>query len=445
MALGISPHSLSEATYYNAVVRTWVRSDGDAVGRGSGAVTARRRKARSTEATATPWATTMPRTGAAERAASRSTAAFGAAEPEALAVSHWFDTEPDGAPYTATIRFSGRRLGIRGKPTPRDTFAKEETIDGVLPGSGRVSITTWVYGLEPGEWTVTAELIRRGIQLGARRPSDRRGHGKAQSLPRAVWSWPRWALSSGGFTPVKTRWAPLVRLARMPAVIPGSWSGLIGLGALAGVLVQAAILTRVSVSVSQALLVDLLAVLSGLLGAKVLYVALRRRSWRQSIGEGWSVDGFLLVTPIVAGAALLALNLPIGVFLDASAPALFFGVAIGRLGCFFTGCCAGRCTSSRWGVWSSDRRVGARRIPTQLFESATGLLIGATALLLVLNYAPSADGIIFVVVVSAYVLVRQLLLRLRSEPHNLARARLTAGAAAMVLASAAVMLVARPS
>ena len=410
------------------------------MGRGSSAVTARRQKARRTEAAATPREAAKPQTGAAEPATNRPSRR--AVEPEALAVTHWFDTERDGEPYAATIRFTGRRIGIRGKPTPRDTFAKEETIDGVVPGSGRVALTTWVYGLEPGEWTVTAELIRRDTQLGARRPSDRRGHSKAQSLPRAEWSWPRWALSSGAFTPVKTRWAPLVRLARMPAVLPGSWSGLIGIGILVGALVHAAILARANVSVSQALLVDLLAVLLGLLGAKLLYVVLHRPSWRRSIGEGWSVDGFLLVTPGVAGAALLAFNLPIGVFLDAGAPALFFGVAIGRLGCFFTGCCAGRCTTSRWGVWSSDRRVGARRIPTQLLESASGLLIGATALLLVLDYAPSVGGTIFVAAIAAYVLVRQVLLRLRAQPHNLVRARVTAGAAAMVLLGAAVVLVA---
>lgn len=94
----------------------------------------------------------------------------------------------------------------------------------------------------------------------------------------------------------------------------------------------------------------MVALLSGLLGAKLLYVALRPGSWRQSIGEGWSVDGFLVLMPAVAFAGLLAFDLPIGVFLDAGAPALFFGVAIGRLGCFLTGCCAGRCTRSRWGV-----------------------------------------------------------------------------------------------
>jgi len=227
----------------------------------------------------------------------------------------------------------------------------------------------------------------------------------------------------------------------MPGVIPGSYSGLIFLGLLVGLLVQAALLTQDGVSVGRALLVDLLALGSGFVGAKLLYVLLQRRPWRQSIGEGWSVDGFLLGTSIVAAASLLAFNLPVGVFLDVSAPSLFLGVAIGRLGCFFTGCCAGRCTRSRWGVWSSDRRVGARRIPTQLLESAAALLIGVAGLLLVVGYAPSFHGAIFVAAVAGYVLVRQFLLRLRAEPHSPARARLTAGAAALVLLTAAVVLV----
>ena len=118
---------------------------------------------------------------------------------------------------------------------------------------------------------------------------------------------------------------------------------------------------------------------------------------------------------LVAVAALLAFNLPIGVFLDAAAPGMFFAVAIGRLGCFFTGCCAGRCTRSRWGVWSSDRRVGARRVPTQLLESAAGLLIGVAAVLLVLFEVPGVSGLVFVATMAGYIAVRQMLLRLRAE------------------------------
>ena len=368
-----------------------------------------------------------------------------AVETEALSVTHWFESEPDGEPYAATIRFTGHRIGVRGKPGPGDAFVKNETVEGVVPGSGPVSITTWVYGLAPGEWTVTANLIRLARGARGRPPSAGGRSGGTHTLPRAAWSWGRWALSTGQFAPVKTRWAPLVRLASMPGVIRGSWSGLVGMGAVIGIAVQVALLGGSSISVAQILVIDLLAVVSGLLVAKLLYVALRpRRSWRQSIGEGWTVDGFLLGTPAVGIAALLALNLPIGVFLDASAPALFFGVAIGRLGCFFTGCCAGRCTRSRWGVWSSDRRVGARRIPTQLLESTTGLLIATVSTLLVVR-TPSAPGAVFVAALAAYVLLRQFLLRLRAEPHNLIRARLTAAGAAAVLLADAVVLVASTS
>lgn len=364
-------------------------------------------------------------------------------ESEAVSVTHWFDTDKDGESYTATVRFTGRRNVTSGKPASQDTFVKDETVAGIVPGSGPVAISTWVYDIAPGEWTVTADLVPLVRGAGAHRPTGGGRPRGAHSLPRAAWSWRRWALSSGSFAPVKTRWWPLARFARIPAVIPGSWFGLVALGVLVGAVVQTTLLEPANIAVGQALLVDLLALLVGLVGAQLWYVVLRRYPWRKVLAADKSVDGFLFAAPIVAAAALLAFDLPIGVFLDASAPGLFFGVAIGRLGCFFTGCCAGRRTRSRWGIWSSDRRVGARRIPTQLLESAAGLLIGSATLLLVLG-SSSAPGAVFVAAVAAYVFVRQFLLRLRAEPHNRIRARLTAAAAVLVLvADAVVMLVSR--
>jgi phosphatidylglycerol:prolipoprotein diacylglycerol transferase len=353
----------------------------------------------------------------------------GAVESEALSVTHWFDARSDGEPYSATVRFSGRRIGIRGKPTVRDTFEKEEVIEGIVPGSGRVSITSLVYGLEPGEWSVTADLLRRGTHASGLRSGDHEGRIATQPLPRAAWSWRRWTLQNGTYSDVRTRWGPMVRLTRVPAVIHGSWSGLIALGVIVGAIVQAALVARANVAVGVSLLVDLLALASGLVLAKLWYLVQRpARSWRESLGEGWTIDGLLFAAPAVGAAALLLLNIPIGMFLDASAPGLFFGIAIGRLGCFFTGCCAGRCTRSRWGIWSSDRRVGARRIPTQLLESGTSLVIGVAALVLVLR-STSAQGAIFVAAVAAYVLLRQFLLRLRAEPHNPVRTSVTAAVA----------------
>ena len=81
-------------------------------------------------------------------------------ELDALVLHYWFDSGTRGEPYSATLELRGRRRGITGKPTPEDTFQKEESFDGIVPGTGQVSVTSWVYGLTPGEWDVEAELIR---------------------------------------------------------------------------------------------------------------------------------------------------------------------------------------------------------------------------------------------------------------------------------------------
>lgn len=337
-----------------------------------------------------------------------------AVEPQALVVSHWFDSGEDGEPYSATVRLRGRRVGINRLPGPQDTFVQEDVIDGIVPGSGRVSVTSWVYGLEQGEWNVSAELIRPGHDAGRGR------RAAAEPIPPAAWSWPRWTLTSTSQGPVRTRWAMLAPLSRMPGVIPGSFTVLGALGIVVALIVQSAILARSNIPVSESLVVSLIALVSGLLGAKVWYAVLHPGPWPRALLGGWAVDGFLVISAVVAVAVLLAFDLPIGRYLDATAPGMFLAVAIGRLGCFFTGCCAGRCTSSRWGVWSfdRDRRIGARRVPTQLLESISGLLIGVVAWLLVLSDALSIQGVVFVAAVVVYFLVRQILLRLRAERRD---------------------------
>jgi phosphatidylglycerol:prolipoprotein diacylglycerol transferase len=59
---------------------------------------------------------------------------------------------------------------------------------------------------------------------------------------------------------------------------------------------------------------------------------------------------------------------------DFIAPAVSFGYAIGRLGCFMNGCCYGR--ASAWGLEFPEIGDHVHRIPTQIYESAAGLAIG---------------------------------------------------------------------
>jgi len=138
---------------------------------------------------------------------------------------------------------------------------------------------------------------------------------------------------------------------------------------------------------------------------------------------------------------LAALHISIGVYLDVTAPGLLVAMAVGRVGCFFAGCCGGPPTASRWGVWSSDQRVGARRLPTQLLELALAGILGLVVLVAVLRHGP-AGGAFFVAGLAAYTLGRQGFLRLRAERRKTRLGGLlTAALAALVLIAAVVVLV----
>lgn len=388
-----------------------------------------------------PRAAALPRAGSPPApdapAAGGARGAAEASEPQALVTSWWFDPGETGDPYAATVRLTGRRVGARGNPKPADTFVKLEAVDDIVPGSGPVSLTSWVYGLQPGEWIVNAELTRSTPGPAGSRPG-----GPGTVLP-AAWSWRRWAISTREPAPVKTRWALLAPLALQPAVLPGIYTALAVVGWVLALALQAAILSGRGVPVGPPLAASVLASLLGLAGAKAWYAVLHPDE--SLLKPGWAVDGFLVVAPLVAAGLLVAWDQPVGVVFDATTPGIFFAVAIGRVGCFLSGCCGGRCTASRRGIWSSDRRVGARRVPTQLIESAAGLLIGIVSLAAVLADVLPIAGAVFVLAFAGYAMVRQMLLRLRSERRRSHRTLpITAAAVGAVALAIAVLSLLRP-
>ncbi len=330
-------------------------------------------------------------------------------EPEALVVTHYIDaSEAAWLGQSATMRLTGRRVGAHGDRDLRDVFTQDQQIDQIVAGGGPISVTTRVFGLEPGEWEVAAELVPAG--------EARRNHRvHATPIRPAQWSWRHWAVTVGARGPIATRWSPLAQLARTPGVIPGIWPVLGMLGVVIALMLQRVMLPHETAAVDVPLWVPIAALAGGLVAAKGWYAVLHPGPWREAMLGGWAVDGFLVTAPVVAVAILLALNLPVGAFLDAVTPGLFVAVAIGRVGCFLAGCCAGRVTNSRWGIPSSDRMVFARRVPAQILEAVVGLVIATGSMTVVLGHVPRVDGSIFLGSLGVYFLARQCLLRVRAE------------------------------
>ncbi len=95
------------------------------------------------------------------------------------------------------------------------------------------------------------------------------------------------------------------------------------------------------------------------------------------------------------------------------APALAIGIAIGRLGCFFRGCCFGVPTGCRLGVDFGD---GVLRHPTQLYESV--FMLGLF-LYLMSKRKTARPGELFVIFGITYFGFRFFEEFLRVSPHIL--------------------------
>jgi phosphatidylglycerol:prolipoprotein diacylglycerol transferase len=352
---------------------------------------------------------------------------------ELLTPTYWLDPGESGEPFSATIRFSGRRTDVTGKPQPRDSFWQEETVNGIIPGSGPVAITAEVRGLNPGDWTVTARSVAR---TGGRsyRSYPPPGHDPAGvyrvPAPRRV--------EIPTEAPATVHTSTLLR-SKVPGVIRFAYATLVGLGVLVGLGLEALLLNHGHYTLFRPMLFSVIAIIAGVIGGKTWYIAVHRGKKF----DGWCIQGFVAgAAVVVAAAALAGPGIPAGAYLAAAAPALLIGMSIGRPGCFWAGCCTGRPTAARWGVWSSDRKLGCRRAPAQLLEALSALISGGAVLIVVLVDGLARSGPVAVVGLAAYTLARQFILGLRAEPRVWPYGRRVTGAiAALALIAGIILLI----
>ncbi|OGX38143.1 MAG: prolipoprotein diacylglyceryl transferase [Omnitrophica WOR_2 bacterium RIFCSPHIGHO2_02_FULL_68_15] len=159
-----------------------------------------------------------------------------------------------------------------------------------------------------------------------------------------------------------------------------------------GVLLAAAVLIaaqmaarragRIGATPTQVMDLSLWSVVGGLAGGRLVYVA---QHWPFYRAQPWEIlrldHGGLVFYGGLLGGVATALwlarrqRLPVLPTMDLLVPSVALAQAIGRLGCFFNGCCYGRPTTGWWGVLFPGEALA--RHPTQLYESAALLLLAA--------------------------------------------------------------------
>ncbi|MDQ3384489.1 MAG: prolipoprotein diacylglyceryl transferase [Actinomycetota bacterium] len=245
-------------------------------------------------------------------------------------------------------------------------------------------------------------------------------------------------LSSAPAGPVRTA---LSAWASRPGIVRAGWPAMVALGIVLTLVTQILLVRREVLDVGDTLTVTALAIIAGAIGAKAWYVVLKRRERRW---DGWCIQGFVLAVILVALVVVPLVDLPLGTFLDLTTPPLFLGMGTGRIGCLLAGCCGGRPTCSRVGIWSSDRRLGARRVPTQLLEAGLGFTVAAGSLAVFTwqSRDGAPGGLLFVAALAGYTLCRQGLLRFRAEGRRTSvGSRLTGITAGIVFVAAGAALV----
>jgi phosphatidylglycerol:prolipoprotein diacylglycerol transferase len=161
---------------------------------------------------------------------------------------------------------------------------------------------------------------------------------------------------------------------------------LVAMGILCGVALSEFLWRRQGGEPGKIVDLSFMVVLSGLIGARIVFVLVNLDYYRDyplEIIMIWK-GGLVFFGALIGGilgliTAIRLYRLPFWAAMDVAAPGLALGHTLGRLGCFSAGCCFGEPTTAWWAVTFTDPRCLATDVlntpvhPTQLY-SAFGLL-----------------------------------------------------------------------
>jgi len=169
------------------------------------------------------------------------------------------------------------------------------------------------------------------------------------------------------------------------------------------------------------------AVLSAVVGSRILFVLINFDDYRQNpikilkLWEGGLVFYGGLILAVMVGLVYMRRHrLPIWKLADLISPLVALGLFFGRIGCFLAGCCYGKETSLPWGVVfrnpESLARLNVSLHPTQLYDAVNGLAI--FFFLSWMQKRKAFDGQIFWLFLLLYSITRFLVEMVRGDPRG---------------------------
>jgi phosphatidylglycerol:prolipoprotein diacylglycerol transferase len=128
--------------------------------------------------------------------------------------------------------------------------------------------------------------------------------------------------------------------------------------------------------------VAFVAIIGGILGARIFFIAQKLPYYLAHTDELFSLQmqgltsfGGFIIGGIAAAIWCRRKKLSVIGFLDLAGPAFLLGHAVGRIGCLLNGCCHGAVATSAFPftVYSAEAR--AQTVPAQLYDSAMNLIV----------------------------------------------------------------------
>ena len=234
-----------------------------------------------------------------------------------------------------------------------------------------------------------------------------------------------------------------------------TWGTLLMLGFVVGILVARRESRRVGVPPEVALDLGLWVLVSGVIFARVVFVALNWSDFAARPAEAlyiWREGGLSfhggLGGGILAGAIFSKWQrIPFWSLADMTAPGLALGYAITRIGCFLNGCCYGAPTALPWGVrfplYPDSQITTEPSHPTQLYASLSLFAIAALVVAATPYKRRHGELLALVVMLNAFSRLGIELVRRDAGPAILGLTAGQFGASVLLLVGAALFAWAR--